>query len=177
MKFTRNQGLKLGALAVVAVAAIGYGTMKGQAKSSGPLAPDFTLPLSQNGHPIKLSDFKGRVVIVNFWATWCPPCREEIPSFVSLYKQYKSKGLTILGLSVDQDGARAVNPFMVAHHMNYPVALADAQTEDAYGGIRGIPNTFVIDRQGHIVKHYVGTPGDSEASIKAAFQKDIQPLL
>jgi cytochrome c biogenesis protein CcmG/thiol:disulfide interchange protein DsbE len=134
-------------------------------------APEFTLKSAKDGKTVKLSDFKGKVRIVDFWATWCPPCRGEIPHFVALQKKYKKKGLEVIGLSVDRDGPDVVNKFAKEQGINYTSLMADDKAMSDYGGIRGIPTTFVIDRDGNIVKKYVG--GQDEA----AFEKDIKDLL
>lgn len=134
-------------------------------------AADFNLP-GVDGKAVKLSQFKGKVVILDFWATWCPPCRGEIPDFISLQKQYGPKGLQVVGVALDQEGADAVKPFVKEHGINYPIGLDPESTvPPSYGGVRGIPTTFVIDKQGHIVKKYVG------ARSRAAFEADIKPLL
>ncbi len=113
------------------------------------VAPDFTLS-STNGKQIRLSDFRGKVVIVDFWATWCPPCKAEIPDFVKLYSEYKNDGFQMLGVSLDEGGAKNVVPFMKDHGMNYPVVFGTEEVVSAYGGIRGIPTTFVIDKKGYV---------------------------
>lgn len=133
-------------------------------------ARDFTLT-SIDGKIIKLSDYKGKVLILDFWATWCPPCRAEIPDFVALQDQYGKKGLQIVGISVDQGGAAVVKPFAKENNINYPILLTDGKVEAAYGGIRGIPTTFVIDREGNIRNKYVGF------TAKGVFEKDIVALL
>ncbi len=121
--------------------------------------------------PVSLSTSRGKVVILDFWATWCPPCREEIPHFKELYAQYKSRGLEIIGLSMDQGGVGVVKSFVANYGVSYPVALATPQVVEAYGGIRGIPTTFVIDKQGGIAKKYVGYQP------KEVFEQDIRKLL
>lgn len=140
-------------------------------------APDFSLPRSGDGKAVKLSDFNGKVRIVNFWATWCPPCRAEIPHFVSMYKELKGKGVEIIGISLDQKGDSVVAPFVKDNQMNYPVVIGNEKVVSAYGGIRGIPTTFIVDRKGKIVKKFVGLPSDTEEGIKDAFMKEIDPLL
>ncbi len=117
------------------------------------IAYDFELS-DINGKKIKLSDFKDKVVILNFWATWCPPCRAEIPSFVELYKKYKNEGLSIIGVAIDNE--TKVKNFVKEFKINYPVLLADEITIQKYGGIRGIPTTFIIDKNGNIIKNYIG---------------------
>ncbi len=120
-------------------------------------APDFTLP-ELNGGSITLSAYKGSVIILDFWATWCPPCREEIPDFVQLYHQYRDQGLVIIGVSLDRDGLSAVRPFAEAQGIDYPVALGYGETElmNRYGGINAIPTTFLIDQKGNIAEKFIG---------------------
>src|SRR5579859_4532983 len=104
-----------------------------------------------DGQSVKLSDFKGKVVILDFWATWCPPCKAEIPGFIALQKQYAAQGLTVVGVSLDTAGASVVKQFMQRVGMNYPVVIGDEKIAGQYGGIEAIPTTFVIDRNGNIV--------------------------
>ncbi len=133
-------------------------------------APGFTLK-DLEGKPIKLSDFSGKVVLLNFWATWCPPCREEIPALVALQKQYAAQGLVVLGISMDEGGPARVASFIKKTAINYPVVLGDEKTSTAYGGIQVLPTTFVIDRKGQIVDGFVG------GSDRAGFEDKIKPLL
>lgn len=140
-------------------------------------AADFALPRSGDGKTVRMSDFKGKVRLVNFWATWCPPCRAEIPHFVEMYDELKGQGVEIIGISLDREGDKVVAPFVKDNKMNYPVLIGNNDVANAYGGIRGIPTTFVVDREGRIVKKYVGLPAQTEEGIKAAFMKDIKPLL
>ncbi len=133
-------------------------------------APAWELP-SIDGKTVHLSDFKGKVVILDFWATWCPPCRAEIPDFIALQKQYGDKGLAIIGASVDQGGVATVKAFAKKNNVNYTVVMADEEVAKAYGDIQAIPTTFVIDRQGRIVKQHVGLTSKEE------FEKEIKPLL
>ena len=118
-------------------------------------APDFSLPTA-DGKTLKLSDYKGKAVIIDFWATWCPPCRKGIPDLIELQKKYGSKGLQIIGVSVDQDTKKDVVPFIKDKGINYPVVYADNSIIMKYGGIRAIPTSFVIDKQGRIVASYEG---------------------
>ncbi len=124
-----------------------------------------------DGKQIKLSDFKGKVVILNFWATWCAPCRVEIPGFVALQKKYGDKGLAMIGVSVDEQGPDVVKEFVKQFQMTYPVVIGNEKIVEAYGGIDGIPTTFVIDREGQIVGKHIGYE-DQET-----FEKEIQSLL
>jgi len=118
-------------------------------------APDFTLTLL-NGNTLSLHDLKGKVVILNFWATWCPPCRGEIPDFVRFYADYAKQDCEIIGVSVDS-GDSGLQEFVKKNRMNYPVGRdSSQQLSIMYGGIRAIPTTFVIDRKGIIRKMQVG---------------------
>ncbi len=119
----------------------------------------------------KLSDFKGKVVVLNFWATWCPPCRREIPDFVALQKQYADKGLVIIGVSLDEDGAAVVKPFASKMGINYPVVMGDQKTAAAYGGIQVVPTTFIFDKSGKIAAQHEG------GADRATFEAEIKPLL
>ena len=133
-------------------------------------APNFTLP-DLNGKPFTFSNLKGKVVILDFWATWCPPCRAEIPHFKSLYSQYKGDGLEVIGIALDQGGANVVRPFAEDFQINYPILIGNQRVTEDYGGIRGIPTTFIIDRQGRIVEKFVGYRD------KEVFESVIQDLL
>jgi len=133
-------------------------------------APSFTLQ-DLNGKQVSLSDFKGKVVILDFWATWCPPCVKEIPHFIALYEQYKDQGFAIVGISVDRGGISVVKSFARKYRVNYPILMTDGRVDKAYGGIPSIPTTFVIDSAGNIRQKYVGYRD------KAIFEADIKALL
>jgi thiol-disulfide isomerase/thioredoxin len=123
-----------------------------------------------DGKPVKSSDFEGKVVILDFWATWCPPCKAEIPGFIELQKQYGEKGLVVVGVSLDERGPAVVKSFINQFGMNYPVVMGDAKIVQAFGGIQAIPTTFIIDRRGEIVARHVGF------APKETFEKQIIPL-
>ena len=133
-------------------------------------APEFSL-LDLNGNKVSLSDFKGKVVILDFWATWCPPCVKEIPHFIELYNEYKDQGLAIIGISVDHQGVGIVKAFNQKFKVNYPIVMMDSKVVRAYGNITGIPTTFVIDQTGKIRRMYVGYRD------KTVFEADIKELL
>ena len=134
------------------------------------LAPEFALK-DINGIEKKLSDFKGKVVIIDFWATWCPPCREEIPHFIELYSQYREHGLEVIGIALDMRGEKVVPEFVSANSINYTVLLGNEEVSDLYGGIRAIPTTFILDKDNNIRKKYIGYNG------KEVFEKEIKELL
>ncbi|HOJ02385.1 MAG TPA: TlpA disulfide reductase family protein [Bacteroidota bacterium] len=134
----------------------------------GKQAPPFSLENTE-GKTVKLEDLKGKVIVLNFWATWCPPCRAEIPDFIKVYDKYKSKGVEILGVSLDHKGWEVVRPFVKSNKINYPVLLGDQRIAQAYGNIRSIPTTFIIDRKGKVVDQHVGAM--SEKDLVKLFEK------
>ncbi len=133
-------------------------------------APDFTLKDS-NGSSVKLSNYKGKVVLLNFWATWCGPCQIEVPWFVDFQQQYKAQGLEVLGVSMDEDGWAAVKPWITQKKVNYRILLADDSTAQLYGGVDALPTSFLIDRDGKIAAVHVGLAGKDE------YSNEIQNLL
>ncbi|KAA3611106.1 MAG: TlpA family protein disulfide reductase [Calditrichaeota bacterium] len=125
-------------------------------QQEAPMAPAFTLQ-DVDGKKVSLADYKGKVVFLNFWATWCGPCRAEIPHFVELVDKYESEGFAILGISVDSpNDHKKIPDFMDKYKINYPVLLDDNKTRWDYGGIQSIPTTFVIDREGKALGKIVG---------------------
>lgn len=117
-------------------------------------APDFEAINLMTGEKFRLSDYKGKVIILDFWATWCPPCKAEIPFFIELVNQYGNQGLIIIGAALDDP--EKVKNFYENKKMNYPVFLASQQLASDYGGIQGIPTTFIIDKEGYIKNTFVG---------------------
>ena len=124
-------------------------------------APNFKLK-AQDGKIFELAKLKGKVVAVNFWATWCGPCRKEIPGFMEVYKQYKDKGLEIVGVSLDQDGWEVVKPYVEQSKMSYPVVVDNGELAEAYGVPNAIPATYIVDKKGNIAKKHVGFMSKSE---------------
>ena len=131
-------------------------------------APSFTLS-DIGGRSVSLSDYHGKVVILDFWAPWCPPCRREIPDFIALQNQYASQGLQVIGIGLDQPNNVAA--FAQQQGINYPVVIGDDAITNLYGGISGIPTTFFIDRQGNIKNRFVGF------TRKSVFEEEIKKLL
>jgi cytochrome c biogenesis protein CcmG, thiol:disulfide interchange protein DsbE len=133
------------------------------------MAPDFTLP-QLDGGDLRLSSYRGKVVLLDFWASWCAPCREETPHLIELQQKYGGRGLQIIGVSMDDspDPARA---FYQQFHMNYPVAMGNAKTGELYGGVLGLPIAFLIKRDGRIYAKHIG------ATDPATFDKEIATLL
>ena len=134
-----------------------------------PLAPEFALP-ALTGETVSLSAYRGKVVLLDFWATWCDPCQEEIPHFVNLQNKYRDQGLQIIGISMD-DSSEPVRDFYQRFHMNYPVAMGNAKTGELYGGIFGLPIALLIRRDGRIEARHIG------ATDVSVFEREIKALL
>lgn len=161
---------------VIAVAIVVYeGTRHGSHSSGGrpgavgSPAAAFSLP-DLDGKPLDLASYRGKVVLLDFWATWCTPCRAEIPEFVEYQNKYGGQGFQVIGISMDDD-ATAVRPFYQQFKMNYPVAVGNAKLAESYGGILGLPVTFLIGRDGRIAAKYVG------AADMQVLQRKLESLL
>jgi len=124
-------------------------------------APDFALK-DASGKLVHLADYRGKVVVLDFWATWCNPCAVEIPWFMEFQRKYKDRGFEVLGVSMDDDGWKAITPFVERRKINYRVVLGDDKTGDLYGGLEALPTTFVIDRYGRIASVHVGLAGKKD---------------
>jgi peroxiredoxin len=129
-------------------------TTSGTGTEEGMFPPAFTLP-DLDGVQVSLSDYEGKVVVLDLWATWCPPCRQEIPFLVQLYEEFKDQGLVVVGVGLDQGGAGTLKPFVDENGVTYPILVGDRDVQGAYG-VTGIPTTFVIGRDGRIVSKHVG---------------------
>ena len=134
-------------------------------------APDFALK-DANGATVKLSDYKGKVLILDFWATWCGPCKIEIPWFIEFEQTYKDKGFSVVGVSMDEDGWNVVKPYIQERKVNYRILLGTEQVGQLYGGVDSLPTTFLIDRAGKIAAVHIGLETG-----KDGFQNEIHRLL
>jgi thiol-disulfide isomerase/thioredoxin len=132
-------------------------------------APDFTLE-SLDGKNLRLSDLRGKAVLLNFWATWCGPCKIETPWLVELQNQYGSQGLQVIGVAMDDSGKDDIAKFAKDMGVNYPVLLGKEAVGDAYGGVPALPESFFIGRDGKIVDKIIGLKGkgEIEGSIRKA---------
>ena len=124
-------------------------------------APDFTLK-DADGKAVKLSDYKGKVVLLNFWATWCGPCKIEIPWFMDFEQTYKDKNFAVLGVSLDEDGWDAVKPYIQQKKINYRVMIGTEQVAQLYGEVDSLPTTFMIDREGRVAAVHIGLVSKSD---------------
>jgi peroxiredoxin len=132
-------------------------------------APDFTLKDS-HGATIRLSDYKGKVVLLDFWATWCHGCKIEIPWYVEFQNRYKQRGLSAIGVSMDDDGWKSVKPFLAKNKLNYPIVIGDENLAKQYD-VKEMPVTLLIDQTGKIAESHAGMVD------KDAFEADIRALL
>jgi peroxiredoxin len=144
----------------------------GELKSEGQRkpAPNFTLK-DADGNPVNLVDYRGKVVLVNFWATWCGPCEMEVPWFVEFEQKYKDQGFAVLGVSMDDDGWKSVRPYVASHKINYRVVIGSEMVSQQFGEIEALPTSFVLDRQGRIASHHEGLVD------KRDYQNEIVKLL
>ena len=136
-----------------------------------PYAPDFALK-DLKGTDVSLSACKGKVIFLNFWATWCPPCRQEIPGFVEAYREYKDKGMAIIGISLDETGPDSVLRFAESFKINYPLVMATTKIFMDYQPGNLIPATIIIDKKGKIRKRHVGYM--DKATLKSYFLKLVE---
>lgn len=136
----------------------------------GSSAPDFTFS-DLNGQKMSLSDHKGKVILLDFWATWCPPCRDSIPHLETLYQKYKERGFVVIGVSFDESVDRVKN-FRDAYNMSYPILMAEDWIKNDYG-ITGVPEMFVIDRNGILKSHRLGF----NESLAAILDEEVRSLL
>jgi peroxiredoxin len=139
-------------------------------------APSFILP-DVGGRPVKFSEFQGKVILLNFWATWCGPCRTEIPHLNELHRAYEKEGLVIVGISLDYGKPELVRDFLKRNHVDFAVLMGNDEIVGTYsripgfGSMRGIPTTYLIDRRGRIVRKFLG------ATSQKKLEEAIRPLL
>jgi len=133
-------------------------------------APNFSLK-DANGDTVALADYKGKVLFVNFWATWCGPCEAEIPWFIEFEQKFKGRDFAVLGISMDDDGWKSVRPYVASHKMNYKVVIGSETVAQQFGEIDALPTSFIIDRQGRIAASHVGLVDKRE------YQNEILKLL
>ncbi len=152
---------------------VGYHKARGAGLTShlttSSVAPDFTLE-SLDGKSVRLSDLRGKAVLLNFWATWCGPCKIEMPWFVDFQKQYGSEGLQIVGVAMDDASKADIAKFAQDMGVNYPILIGKESVGDQYGGVPALPESFVISRDGKIMDKIIGLRGKAEIedSIKKA---------
>jgi peroxiredoxin len=159
----------LGACLMLAAIALGCADQSPRAISGSPkVAPDFSL-IDSKGATLKLSDYRGKVVLLDFWATWCHGCRTEIPWYMEFENKYKDKGLAVIGVSMDTDW-NTVKPFMAKEEMNYPVVIGNDGLLERYGS-HSMPATYLIDRDGRIADYHIGVVN------KDQFESEIKKLL
>jgi peroxiredoxin len=163
-----NKIIPVGALTLALLLSGAIGLAYTREQDSSSIAPDFRVT-DLTGKTISLSDYRGKVLFLNFWATWCPPCRAEVPDFVEAYAEHKANGLEILGISVDTAGKSTVTAFVEKYKINYPVVLETRENTgkivDDYQPGQFIPTTFVIDKTGRIRHKQVGAV-DKETLLK-----------
>jgi peroxiredoxin len=166
----------LGTGVLIACAALGCSSPSKPVKASVKAdherrqAPDFALKDS-DGKTVRLSDYRGKVVLLDFWATWCGPCKIEIPWFMEFERKYRDRGFSVLGISMDEEGWDAVKPFVADLAVNYRIVLGNDDIAEEYGGVEALPTTFLIDREGKIAAMHVGLASKSD------FQNGIEQLL
>jgi cytochrome c biogenesis protein CcmG/thiol:disulfide interchange protein DsbE len=150
----KRWSLPFGALLVALGAAFYYQQLQAGNRTGFP-APDFTLQ-DLSGQVYRLADFQGKVVFLNVWATWCAPCRMEMPSMERLYRRFQGSDFVMLAVSEDEDGAAAVRPFVDDLGLTFPILIDRDGTIPQRYGVTGYPETFVIDRQGRVAQHLIG---------------------
>ena len=176
----------LGGLALMLAACASPKTTPNVAQADGSLptaqtttvlgqAPDFVLP-TLAGDSLRLSELRGQIVVVNFWATWCAPCLEEIPELIALHDALNPHGLTVLGVAIDEEGEVLVRPFAERLSITYPVLLDDGAVAESYGGVWALPTTYVIDPKGQIMQRVIGLFPVQEMHLEFRKMLDLPPV-
>lgn len=158
------------ALLLGCVAATQAGPPKVKSAKERKTAPDFNLK-DVNGQSVKLSDYKGKVVLLNFWATWCGPCKIEIPWFADFEQRYRDKGFAVLGVAMDDEGWEVVKPYSEKAKINYRLVIGNDQLAEMYGGVESLPTSFIVDQEGRVAKVHVGLVSKSD------YENEIKELL
>jgi peroxiredoxin len=135
--------------------------------------PSFALESVRDGKIIESNTFKGKVLLLSFFATWCPPCAEEIPTLIKLQNELEDAGFSVVGISVDQQSSAVVAKFVEKRAINYPVLMAGSKTTRDFGGVYGIPVAFLVNKSGNVVKKYLGNVQEQQEIL----EKDIRSLL
>ncbi len=141
------------------------------AEADATKVPDFDFPSVPDNVTVDIRDFRGKVVLINFWATWCGPCIKEIPSLAGLQDEFATQGFSVIGVSVDMGGASIVDKMMKRAGVNYPVVIGDRKLSMKFGGVFGVPTSFLVGRSGNVIKKYTGFVGHD------IFSKDIKEAL
>ena len=162
-------------LVTAAALMLGFGLLKTApadltARDARKPLPEVSLNDS-HGKPVSLSVYRGRVVLLDFWATWCEGCKEEIPWFMEFQKTYKRAGLTVVGASLDDDGWKSIRPYLREHKINYRIVIGSLESAKQFGADKGMPVTLLIDRAGRIAEVHPGMVD------KSAFESEIRTLL
>lgn len=153
-------------------ASVNPSTASGPGK--GAPAPNFTLP-GLDGKMVSLTDYRGKVVLLNIWATWCPPCVEEMPSMQKLYQAMRGEAFELLAVSLDESGAGAVVPFMKNHKLSFPALIDSEATLQKLYGTTGVPESFIIDKKGMIIEKIIG-PRDWSATAAVRYFQDLSQI-
>ena len=142
-----------------------------QTASGASQMPSFVLTDAVSGDDVNSKQFEGKILLITFFATWCPPCMQEIPDLIDLHDKYASKGFSVLGLSMDQGGRGIVKKLVEKRSINYPILMADEATANDFGGVVGIPTSFLVNKKGRLVKKYPGYVPH------AILERDIQSVM
>ena len=173
LRFSAVVGAAALAVCMIQTQGCSSGTVKAASVKAGKdrkPAPEFALK-DADGKTVHLSDYKGKVVVLDFFATWCGPCKIEIPWFMEMERKNKAKGFAVLGVSMDDEGWEVVKPFLADLGVNYRVVIGNDQTGGMYGGVDALPTTFLIDKEGRIAAVHVGLAS------KKDFEDGIEQLL
>lgn len=168
MKYLKNKGMKKTGLILFGLVVL---VMSVTVAGASTRMPPFSLSSAVGGQTVSSATFKGKVLLVTFFATWCPPCRQEVPSLIQLNNKFGPQGFSVIALSVDQGGSEGVAKFVKKENINYPVLMSNRSTTRDFGGIVGIPTAFLVNREGNVVKRYSGYTSP------ALLEKDIQSVL